>query len=170
MRVFFSFAYTEDHHRAKTIMEQYLVHPNTSATGFIEDGEIDRMCEEGLVRVYQWIEGEVSKADVVVVLIGHNTAGKHFVEYEIAQAQKNAKPIIGIFIEGLPDQNGQLNPKGRSSLFPVFPLYDYIKDQGANDLPLWLQKAKENHPSPYNMLREVMTQMALQTRARRQEQ
>ena len=73
MRFFFSFAYTEDHLRAKMIMEQYLVHPNTSATGFIEDVEIDRMCEEGLVRVYQWIERAFSKADAFVVLIEHNS-------------------------------------------------------------------------------------------------
>merc|ERR1711862_657444 len=110
-----------------------------------------------------------SKADAVVVLIGHNTAGKHFVEYEIAQAQKNTWAIIGLFIEGLPDQNGQLHPKGPSSLFPVFPLYDYVQDQGSTNLPLWIQKAKEDHPNPYTKIRDVMTQIALQTRAARQD-
>ena len=167
MRVFFSFAYTEDHHRAQTIMEHYLNHPNTSATGFIEDEEIDRMCEEGLLRVYRWIEEEISKAEAVVVLIGHNTAGKHFVEFEIACAQKNSKPMIGVFIEELCDQNGNTQAQGPSPLFPVFSLYNYVQDQGAANLPSWLKKAQENHPKPYRKLGEVMRDITRKTRALR---
>ena len=167
MRVFFSFAYTEDHHRAKIVMDNYLSHSGATATGFISDSEIDNMCAQGLEEVYRWIEQEVQQASAVAVLIGTKTAGRHFVEYEIAQAQKRRKPIVGVYIDGLADQNGNRSPRGENPLFPVFPTYDYILDGGEKNLPSWLQQSLLKHSNSYTKLGSIMTDIAQKSRAAR---
>ena len=119
MRVFFSFYYTADHVRARRVMQDFIGHPDTDATGLIPAEELADMAQAGLPAIYAWIEREVSAADAIVVLIGAQTRGRHFVEYELACAQRLQKPLIGVAVNALEDADGRAAGPGDSPLFPV---------------------------------------------------
>jgi hypothetical protein len=167
MRIFFSFHYTFDHHRARQVMDALLAHPGTSATGFIDDDTIDEMCAVGLSSVYDWIEAEVEQADVVVVLIGAATAGRHFVEYELAQAQKRRRPLLGVRIHALPDADGRTAEPGPSPLFPVFAEHDFVAEDGAGQLVAWAGEAITRRDAQYAAIRDFMVGQVQQMRSAR---
>ena len=62
--------------------------------------------------IRKWIDGQMAYKSAVVVLIGSQTAGRRWVRYEIAHAWDNHKPLVGIRIHGLADQNGHTDPLG----------------------------------------------------------
>ncbi len=141
-RVFFSFYYSRDRHRTRQVMDRWLAEPGAEATPFIARGELERMIHEGLPAIYRWVEEEVAQADVCVALIGADTAGRHFVEYEVAQAIRQGKPLLGVTIHGVPDHEGRVDPPGRNPLFPIFPVYDWVEDDGPGHLPRWIEEAR----------------------------
>ena len=140
-RAFFSFYFTEDRHRARQVMAAWLSGDGREATPFISREALLAMIEGGIPLIYQWIEEEIAKADVSVVLIGQGTAGRHFVEYEIAQSIRQRKPVLGVRVHGLPDEGGGRCQPGVSPLFPMFPIYDWDADGGPEHLGAWGEAA-----------------------------
>jgi len=167
MRVFFSFYFTADHTRAAQVMQDFLSHPGTQATGFISPDELAEMAQAGLPAIYAWIEREVAAADVVVVLIGAETRGRHFVEFELACAQRQQKPIIGLAVHTLKDADGQTSQPGDSPLFPVYSHYDHHADDGAQHLLEWAQSALASQPATLGQLQAFLHQLNTAAHAHR---
>jgi len=165
MKVFFSFYYTKDYFRAKQVMQIIDYKPNgIDYTGFIPDNTLDEMALKGLPHIYTWIESEVLASDVVIVLIGKETAGRHFVEYEIATALKASRPIFGITIHSLKDQIGAVGQKGNNPLLPVFKIYDAVKDQASLNLIDWIHEAYNSCSQYYQHISPFLMQQVKQTR------
>lgn len=73
----------------------------------------------------------LKNTSVTVVLIGHQTANRPWVKYEIEEslAQKNA--LLGINIHHLRNNEGETSWRGSKPSVPIgtdFPAYDWDKD------------------------------------------
>jgi len=141
IHTFFSFHYSYDFDRINVIIERWLAFLNTSTTPFIAQDQIAAMMEEGLPAIHGWVDEEIAKADAVVVLIGGNTFGRYFIEYEIQQALLQQKPIYGIYIHQVADQTGRIDTKSKSPLPPVCTHYDWKDDNGEELLLDWTKSA-----------------------------
>lgn len=76
--------------------------------------------------IQAWIDSEMRMRSCAVVLIGNETASRHWVQYEIEQAWKLGKGVVGIYIHGLADREGKQDRKGHN------PFEDFYVDKTIN--------------------------------------
>lgn len=99
--VFLSFHYARDHWRVQQVRnigvldEQEIVSPQ----------QWEQVKAKGAKAVENWIQSQMRYKQAVVVLVGAETANREWVRYEIEYAWNNRKPLVGIRINGLKDQN-----------------------------------------------------------------
>lgn len=94
-----------------------------------------------------------------IVLLGEKTLSRPFVQYEICESIKRGNAIIGIYIHNIKDmRTGQKSGKanthtiigeysdGTSIYFDEIcgATYDYINDNGYNNLGRWVELAVTN--------------------------
>lgn len=102
-QVFFSFHYSEDVWRVGQVRNMGIVE---SQRLFSDNGwEKVRLKSESAIKA--WIDSEMKMRSCVVVLIGNKTASRKWVQYEIEQAWKLGKGIVGIYIHNLANSNGE---------------------------------------------------------------
>lgn len=124
----------------------------------VSDNDWETITRSGDAAIRNWIDGQLNGTTVAVVLIGSNTAGRKWINYEIDQAWKSGKGIIGIFIHNLKDNNGKQTARGKSpfegrsvngiSLSSVIKLYDPPGNRSedayahiANNISKWIEDA-----------------------------
>ena len=73
-----------------------------------------------------WIDSEMRMRSCIVVLIGTDTASRRWVQYEIEQAWRLGKGVVGIYIHGLEDYWGRQASKGHN------PFDDFYIDRQIN--------------------------------------
>lgn len=140
IHIFYSFHYSHDYDRIRRVLDAYHIQGGYSCTPFISDEEIERMKQEGLDSIHRWIETEIAKADAVVVLIGEHSFGRYFIEYEIQTAYALNKPLMGVFINEIPDKNGRVGLRSKTPLVKNEITYDWILDNGALNIHGWINK------------------------------
>lgn len=102
-QVFFSFHYSEDIWRVGQVRNMGIVE---SQRLFSDNGwEKVRLKSDSAIKA--WIDSEMKMRSCVVVLIGNKTASRKWVQYEIEQAWKLGKGIVGIYIHNLANSNGE---------------------------------------------------------------
>ena len=111
-QVFFSFRYAYDAWRASQVRNMGLV---TDEPHF-SDNSWEEVREKSVDKVHEWIDKEMKYRSCVVLLIGEHTQGRPYINYEIEQAWKQGKGIVGIYVHGLKDQNGRKANKGANPL------------------------------------------------------
>lgn len=129
-RVFYSFHYGADSWRAATIRNIGSIEGNRPAT----DNDWETVKKGGVQAIKNWIDGQMMYRSCTLVLVGTNTAGRHWINYEIEKSWNDGMGVAGIHIHGLRNQAGYLSPKGASpfgipvghhpSLLPLVRCYD----------------------------------------------
>lgn len=106
--VFFSFHYDRDAWRVQQVINMGKVEgqPLLSAQKW---EEVQRQGEAAIKR---WIAEQMKHKSAVVVLVGAQTARRPWVQYEIGYAWDNSKPLVGVRINGLADQDGDADVEG----------------------------------------------------------
>lgn len=149
--VFYSFHFDNDVFRVQLIRNMHVlagkepVEPNA--------WEQIRKSDQSIQR---WIDTNMAEADAVVVLIGKDTYSRPWVKYEIQQAWRTGKPLLGVHIHNLDSMGKGGCAKGRNP-FDHFtyqrngkpvdapPAYDPHWLDAYNDiaknLPGWVSKA-----------------------------
>ena len=89
------------------------------------------------------------------VLIGKETSDRKWVRYEIRRSHEDGKGLLGVYIHGIKDSNGNTDKKG-GNLFgeigtdangkPVYfgqlyPTYDWADDKRYDNFGDWVEKA-----------------------------
>lgn len=114
-RAFYSFHYIPDNWRASQVRNMGVIEGNKPAT----DNEWEEINKSGDAAIKNWIDDQLYGKSVVIVLIGQNTAGRKWINYEIVSAWDSNKGALGIYVHNLKDASGYQSNKGQNP-------FDYI--------------------------------------------
>ena len=157
-KVFYSFHYKPDNWRAAQVRQMGAIEGNAPAS----DNDWESITKGGDEAIKKWINNQMSGKSCAVVLIGANTAGRKWINYEIVRAWDDQKGVLGIYIHNLKDSDkkqsytgsnpfdyityGTNGPKLSTVVKAYDPpysdstqVYNYIKE----NLSGWIEKAIE---------------------------
>ena len=133
-QVFFSFEYNKDNWRASQVRNMGKVSDNST----FSDNDWEEVKEKTDQKIKEWINEQLQKRSCIVVLIGSTTSTRKWIKYEIEQAYKLKKGIVGIYVHNLKDSSGNQASKGSN------PFYSLYTDDGER-----LSKYVETFDSSY---------------------
>jgi hypothetical protein len=107
-RAFYSFHYDADNARASQVRNMGVVDGNRPAT----DNDWETVKRGGDPGIERWISAQFEGKTCAIVLIGAETAGRKWINYEIIEAWKRKIGILGIHVHNLKNLQGQQSPKG----------------------------------------------------------
>jgi antiphage defense system Thoeris ThsB-like protein len=108
MAVFYSFHYERDVARVQQIRNMGVL----DGQPLLNAQEWEQVRASGDEAVEKWIDEEMAYKRAVVVLVGAETAGREWVQYEIEKAWSDKRPLVGIRIHGLADLQGRTDLPG----------------------------------------------------------
>lgn len=155
-KIFYSFHYKPDNWRAAQVRNMGVIEGNRPAS----DNDWETITRGGEAAIQRWINDQMNGTSCTVVLIGANTAGRKWINYEIVKAWNDGKGVVGVYIHNLKDNDQNQTTKGRnpfdeitfssngkqlSAVAKVYDppyttstyVYDYIKD----NLATWVEEA-----------------------------
>lgn len=106
--VFYSFHYEPDNWRASQVRNIGVIEGNPPCA----DNDWESIKRGGEDWIKRWIAGQMDGKSCAVVLIGSNTAGRKWIEYEIEKAWNGEKGLVGIYIHNLKNREGRQSIKG----------------------------------------------------------
>jgi len=110
---FYSFHYKPDNWRAATVRSIGSVEGNEPASD--NDWEsITASAPNKDQNIKNWIANQMSGKSCTVVLVGTNTAGRKWINYEIVQSWDQEMGVVGICIHGLKNSEENISTKGRN--------------------------------------------------------
>lgn len=116
-KVFYSFHYVPDNWRASQVRKMGAIEGNAPCS----DNDWESVVGAGDTAIKTWIDGQLSGRSCAVVLIGANTAGRKWINYEIETAWNAGKGLVGIHIHNLKNVSGDQATKG-SNPFSTFTI------------------------------------------------
>jgi hypothetical protein len=154
-RVFFSFHYERDIWRAGRVRNSWVAKPDRETAGFWDAADWEAVRRGGEEAIKKWISEQLTGTSVTVVLIGTETSNREYVRYELEQSWKRGNGILGIYIHQIKDQDGKTEAKGDTTFGPIFTspdddkkyfferfrTYDWVDDDGYDNLGEWVEKA-----------------------------
>lgn len=111
-KAFYSFHYLPDNWRASQVRNIGVVEGNQPA----RDNDWETVKGGGDAAIKKWIDGQLEGRSCAVVLIGANTAGRKWINYEINKAWNDRKGVLGIYVHNLKDSSGSAARKGGNPL------------------------------------------------------
>jgi len=153
-KAFFSFHYENDVWRANIVRNSWITKPSTEAAGFIDAADFEEIKKGGESAIKAWIDNQLTGTSVTVVLLGSDTSNRPYVKYEIEKSYQRGNGLIGIYIHQLKDRNGYTSVKGSNMFgeigkdsagnvvyFSSYPCYDWVDDDGYENLGSWIEEA-----------------------------
>lgn len=118
--VFYSFYYDRDVHRVQLVRNINAL----EGQPLLNSQDWESVRRGGDAAIEKWINEQMAYKKAVIVLIGQETAGRKWVNYEINKAWSDKKPLLGVHIHGLSSM-GSVDRPGRSpfnasSGIPIF--------------------------------------------------
>ncbi len=107
---FYSYHHKPDHWRAAKIRNMGVLEGNKP----VSDKDWEEIISAGDPAIEKWINGQLSGKSVAVVLIGAETAGRKWINYEITKAWDDNKGLLGIYIHNIADSNEEQSNMGRN--------------------------------------------------------
>lgn len=118
-KCFYSFHYVPDNWRAATVRSIGAIEGNNPTS----DNNWESIKSGGDTAIRKWIADEMKGRSCIVVLVGTNTAGRKWINYEIVKGWNDGKGVVGIRIHGLKNKDGQTSGMGANP-------FDYVNFQG----------------------------------------
>lgn len=151
---FFSFHYQPDSWRAATVRSIGAIDGNEAA----RDNDWESIKRGGDRAIESWIQAQMKGRSCAIVLIGRDTAGRKWINYEIEQAWRKGMGLLGIHIHGLKNQRGEISSKGgnpftefvigTTPLNDIVPTHDPIGADStaryaniSNNVERWIEEA-----------------------------
>ena len=110
-QTFFSFHYARDIFRVNTVRNAYAFR-RLAHQGLFDHSLWERTKLSGDAALRTLIDGGLRGASVTVVLVGHETYGRRWVQYEIKESVDRGMGLLGIDITKIRDVRGQTDPPG----------------------------------------------------------
>lgn len=147
---FFSFRYKKDNWRASIVRNSWVTQDRMAA-GFFDTADWEEVKKKSDSAIETWIDGQLKGTSVTVVLIGSDTAGKKWINYEITASHKKGNGMLGIYVHNIKDSNSNTTTKGRNPFddwkfekvgaVVTYPVYDWVADDGYKNMGDWIEKA-----------------------------
>ena len=153
-RTFFSFHYENDIWRANIVRNSWVTQ-DRKAAGFIDAADFEEIKKGGDSAIKKWIREQLEGTSVTIVLIGSDTSNRDYVKYELEKSWEKGNGILGVYVHGIKDSNGNTSKKGSNSFGPIFTnskddkkyfferfeTYDWVSNDGYNNIGAWIEKA-----------------------------
>ncbi len=150
--VFFSFHHENDLWRANQVRNSWVTKPDRESAGYVDAATWESVKRQGDQSIIDWINRQLSYTSVTAVLIGRETASRRWVRYEIARSIDKGNGLLGIYVNGLEDRDGSTDQRGPNPfdylpfdngrpLSQMFHTYDWILQDGYNNLATWVERA-----------------------------
>jgi hypothetical protein len=107
-KVFYSFYYKPDVSRVSLVRNIGAIEGNKPAS----DNDWESISKGGDPAIQRWIDNQLSGRTCTVLLIGAQTAGRKWINYEIEKTWNNKMGLVGIHIHNLKDFDGKQSTKG----------------------------------------------------------
>ena len=147
---FFSFRYKNDNWRAANIRSSWVT-KEREASGFFDSAKGEEVKKKNDSDIEKWIDEQLRGTSVTVVLIGSDTAGKKWINYEIKASHEKGNGMLGIYIHKKKDSKGNTSDKGKNPFdswtfqkgdkVVTYPVYDWVNDDGYNNMGKWIKDA-----------------------------
>ena len=131
-KVFYSFYYKPDCSRVSQIRNFGVIEGNQPAS----DNDWETVKRGGDVAIKRWIDAQLNGRSCTVVLIGSETAGRPWINYEIEKSWNEGKGLLGVHIHNLKDFSGNQSRKGANP-------FDYFTINSDNGSPMKGSTLKE---------------------------
>lgn len=152
-RVFFSFHYERDVSRANVVRNSWVTQ-DREAAGFFDAGLWEEAKTKGDAAIKKMIDDAMVGSSVTAVLIGAETAGRPYVEYEI-QKSHGVKGLLGVYIHNINNLDGKTDPQGANPfdrltieqggrtvyLSSLYPTYYWYGGDGYKNFGAWVEAA-----------------------------
>ena len=115
MAVYFSFHYDRDAWRVQQVANMGAV----EGQPILKAQEWEEVKAKGKAAIEKWIADQMAYKSAVVVLVGSQTAGRPWVQYEIAKAWDDKRPLVGVRIHGLANSEGKTDLSGENPFAKV---------------------------------------------------
>ena len=109
-RAFYSFHYKPDATRASQVRNMGVIDGNRPAT----DNDWETVTGGGDAAIKKWIAGQMNGRSCTVVLVGEKTANRKWINYEIVQSWNEGMGVVGIYIHGIKNLDGNIASKGKN--------------------------------------------------------
>lgn len=113
--VFYSFHYEPDVMRVSQVRNIGALEANKPASD--NDWETVKSGKDAAIE--RWIANQMKGRSCTVVLVGENTANRKWINHEIVKSWDNGMGVVGIYIHGLKNTDGNTSKKGNNP-------FDYI--------------------------------------------
>jgi hypothetical protein len=107
-KAFYSFEYKSDNWRASQVRNMGAIEGNTP----VSDNDWEAVTKGGDPAIEKWIADQMTGKSCTIVLIGNSTAGRKWINYEIAKTWNDKKGVLGVYIHGLKDRHENQSFKG----------------------------------------------------------
>lgn len=145
MKVFFSFDRDADGHRAG-MLRQLWDGPDRTSSGFCDDWTWASVQSRGPEGVESWVHGEMEGAEVVLVLIGAETAYRSVVRLAIEHAVRGGLGVVGVRVHRMVEDGAPPSFPGPDPLFEMreyVATHDWLPGFSDRFLPNWIELAAE---------------------------
>ncbi|HYG53109.1 MAG TPA: TIR domain-containing protein [Flavobacteriales bacterium] len=142
-RVFYSFHYDNDSWRTSQVRNIGVIEGNRPAP----DNDWEAVKKGGDPAIKRWIDNQMYGRSCTIVLVGSNTAGRKWIEYEIKKSWEEGMGVVGIRIHNLKNYAQQQSYWGNNP----FAL-------SANGI--WLEDKISLHNPPYVDSKDVYNYIA----------
>lgn len=153
-RVFFSFHHSGDVWRAGQVRNSWVTQDRQDA-GFWDVAAWEQVKKKDIATVQKWIDEQMKGTSVTVVLIGAETSERPHVLYEITQSHNKGNGLLGVYVHNMKDATQRAGVKGsnpfsklsitkagaKTLLSEIYPTYDWINDDGRDNLGKWIETA-----------------------------
>jgi hypothetical protein len=139
-RTFFSFHYERDVQRASVVRKSSVTRTEVDPE-WIEAGIWEEAKTKGDAAIKKLIADALIGTSVTAILIGTETSSRKWVREEIDQSEKRGNGLFGIYVHSIKDFDGKTDPKGTNPLPSKCATYDWVHDDGYNNLGKWVDTA-----------------------------
>jgi hypothetical protein len=139
-RTFFSFHYERDVWRSAVVRKSAALKVNVAAE-FIDASLWEESKLKGDYALRKLINDGLYGTTVTAVLIGAETYQRRWVKYEISQSLARGNGLFGIYIHNIRDRYGNRSVRGLNPLPSQCATYDWVTDDGYNNLSKWVESA-----------------------------
>lgn len=109
-KAFYSFHFDNDVSRVAQVRNMGAL----TGDQLVDDNSWETVKRGGADGIKDWINRQMANCDVVIVLVGSQTASRHWVDYEVRRGWDTKKPIFGIQIHNLKDLSGKTSAAGKN--------------------------------------------------------